>query len=148
MFKLWNWYYKRKKNDFEKLCDEIEACKKRKNCECNPIICARIFVKEYVRGDMTRLLRIKSEVNSNSYNEFITSMVSMTAAGATIIGVIVSLYTDAPVIFKLYVLLVLIMLVLMWGVGFKKFKNVGKWQNYVKTIIVELEEQMKTNTNH
>lgn len=148
MFKLWNWYYKRKKNDFEKLCDEIEECKKRKNCECNPIICARIFVKEYVREDMTRLLRIKSEANSNSYNEFITSMVSITAAVVAIIGVVASICTKAPVIFKLYVLLALIVFILMWVVGFEKFKNVGKWQSYVRTIIGELEEQMKTNTNH
>ena len=44
-----------RKNDFEKLCDEIENCNDM--CESNPIICARHYVNKYTLKDKDRLLK-------------------------------------------------------------------------------------------
>ena len=49
-----------RKNDFEKLCDEIENCNDM--CESNPIICARHYVNKYTLKDKDRLDVYKRQV--------------------------------------------------------------------------------------
>lgn len=51
-----------RKNDFEKLCDQLENCNEK--CESNPIICARHYVNRYAAGNKDQLLKLKAEASS------------------------------------------------------------------------------------
>jgi hypothetical protein len=146
MERLWSRYFNWKKNDFEKMCDKIEFCSKREKCKFNPIVCAESYLKEYVHGDIKRLLKIKAEANSLSYNEYMVTLITMTGAGATVLGVIVNMYATAFGL-KEYILFSLIFFMLMWQIGLRKLKNVRTWQKYVIVVIEELEMQMNVNTN-
>ena len=66
-----------RKNDFEKLCDQLENCNEK--CESNPIICARHYVSRYVAGNKDQLLKLKAEASSSEYISFVTLLFSMTS---------------------------------------------------------------------
>lgn len=147
MMRLWKWYFERKKNDFETMCDKIEENVEGKLSTYDPIIYTRYHVSNYVKEDINKLLKIKAEANSISYNEYIVSLLTITGTGATILGIIADI-NKSDFCLKGYILLSLIVFLFIWKIGSEKFKNVRKWQSYIIVTIEELEIGMKTNTNH
>ena len=91
MFRLWKWYFHWKKNDFEKMCDEIAKCRKRQKCKFNPVICARAYVKKYIDGNEARKLQLKAEATSIKYSDFRGNMVAITSCGTAMLAAIVSI---------------------------------------------------------
>ena len=105
-----------RKNDFEKLCDEIENCNDM--CESNPIICARHYVNKYTLKDKDRLLKLKAEARSItmyleiSKSEMVIAYVSIVTVGC-LFGA-------------------------LWGM--KQFGSVRKYQSY---LLVVIDEELK-----
>lgn len=135
------------KNDFEKLCDEIESCSERKKCEFNPIICAQSYVKEYIHGDRTRLLRIKAEAKSILFTSFFTNLFSIIGFAIASFSLVfnVSSKINSKEINGLGIAIEVIVLCLLVGILVIKFyyRNVSKWQQYVIAAIEELEHNEK-----
>lgn len=147
MFRLWKWYFHWKKNDFEKMCDEIAKCRKRQKCKFNPVICARAYVKKYIDGNEARKLQLKAEATSIKYSDFKGNMVAITSCGTAMLAAIVSIMSlvisamkdvkiDFTVFkscmflaeFSLVSLFVFLVFLLISAI---KFKNVSKWQKYI-----------------
>lgn len=64
-----------RKNDFEKLCDEIENCNEK--CESNPSICVKHYINKYTIKDKDRLLKLKVEARSIEYSSFMSLIISI-----------------------------------------------------------------------
>ena len=126
-----------RKNDFEKLCDQLENCNEK--CESNPIICARHYVSRYVAGNKDQLLKLKAEASSAEYISFVTLLFSMTSlliAACSMILDICKKYSDNSIcafrndrMFGFDV---------KWSL--KKWRSVRKYQNY---LLVVIDEELK-----
>ena len=148
MSRLWKWFFSRKKNDFEKMCDNLAEQVKGKLPDYDPIIYAEYFVKEYINQNKNGFVRIKAEANSIKHLEFLTSLVAIAGIGATILGVIVSVSDNYEGNIQLIVLAGLFIFVVGLLLGILKFKNVSVWQKYIIAVIEELEKERGINTNH
>lgn len=50
-------------NDITKLCDEMENCRKRSNCQFNEIVCVKKYLNEYIQDDYNNLLKLKTQAD-------------------------------------------------------------------------------------
>ena len=128
MFRLWKWYFHWKKNDFEKMCDEIAKCRKRQKCKFNPVICARAYVKKYIDGNEARKVVITS------------CGTAMLAAIVSIMSLVISAMKDVKIDFTVFKscmflaefsLVSLFVFLVFLLISAIKFKNVSKWQKYI-----------------
>ncbi|RHW02969.1 hypothetical protein DXA90_09345, partial [Clostridiaceae bacterium OF09-1] len=56
-------------NDITKLCDEMENCRKRSNCQFNEIVCVKKYLNEYIQDDYNNLLKLKTQADIYIENE-------------------------------------------------------------------------------
>nr|DAO44256.1 MAG TPA: hypothetical protein [Caudoviricetes sp.] len=148
MFWLWKWYFNWKKNDFEKMCDEIAECEKRQKCKFNPMICAQAYVKKYVGENETRELQLKAEANNIKHSDFMVNVVTITGVGVTIFSAIVSTIKDAKSDLAVFILVSIFILMINMLVSIIKFKNIGTWQKYILIAIEEIEKERQKNADH
>lgn len=125
-----------RKNDFEKLCDQLENCNEK--CESNPIICARHYVSRYVAGNKDQLLKLKAEASSAEYISFVTLLFSMTSLLIAACSMILDISKNIVII--AYVLFAMIGCSVLMLNGMKKWRSVRKYQNY---LLVVIDEELK-----
>lgn len=130
-----------KKNDFEKLCDQLEKCNKK--CTSNPIKCVKRYLRLYAKGDIDLLLKMKAEANGMRYKEFVLALVSMMALGVSTFSLLFNICTGNKTLFVIAICTVLIFLGGKLAEGIYKFSNVGKWQKYVLVGISEIEREYR-----
>lgn len=124
------------KNDFEKLCDELENCNKK--CENNPIICVRHYVNKYAVGNKDRLMRIKAEASSIQYTTFVSVLISFIGFLVAVFALFLTIFNNEVV--KIYVVFATIGCSLVMLRGMKQFRNVRKYQSY---ILIVVDEELK-----
>lgn len=83
---------KKDKDDIIKICDEIERCRKTRNCDSNGIICAKKYVQEYIGRDHNKLLKLKTEIlyhkdTENDHEVIFASLISTLALIIAIMSV-------------------------------------------------------------
>lgn len=125
-----------RKNDFEKLCDQLENCNKK--CESNPIICARHYVSRYVAGNKDQLLKLKAEASSVEYISFVTLLFSMTSLLIAACSMILDISKNVMIIS--YVIFSTIGCSFLMLSGMKKWRSVRKYQSY---LVVVIDEELK-----
>lgn len=109
-----------RKNDFEKLCDEIENCNEK--CESNPIICARYYVNKYTLKD--RLLKLKAEARSIEYLSFMSLLISIISFAVAIFTMYLEISKSEMVIVYVSIVTVGCLFGALWGM--KQFGSVRK----------------------
>ena len=133
------------KNEFDKLCDEIQACSKRKDCDFNPIVCAESFVKGYVKNDRYKLLRLKAEGSQVEYSSFVMGLFSMISFPVSVFSLILNIFKDVMgnncflEVLVMIILIVLVLLILLAVREMIHYRNSNKWQQYVMVAIEEVE---------
>ena len=125
-----------RKNDFEKLCDQLENCNEK--CESNTIICARHYVNKYTLKDKDRLLKLKAEARSAEYISFVTVLFSMTSLLVAACSMILDISKNVMII--AYVIFATVGCSLLMLNGMKKWKSVRKYQSYS---VVVIDEELK-----
>ena len=71
-------------NDITKLCDEMENCRKRSNCQFNEIVCVKKYLNEYIQDDYNNLLKLKTQADiyiENEKNELMEDVLLIEKAG-------------------------------------------------------------------
>ena len=125
-----------RKNDFEKLCDQLENCNEK--CESNPIICARHYVNGYVEGDKDQLLKLKAEASNVEYISFVTLLFSMTSLLIAACSMILDISKNIMII--AYVLFATIGCAFLMLKGMNQWGSVRKYQSY---LLIVIDEELK-----
>ena len=125
-----------RKNDFEKLCDEIENCNDM--CESNPIICARHYVNKYTLKDKDRLLKLKAEARSIEYLSFMSLLISIISFVVATFTMYLEISKSEMVIAYVSIVTVGCLFGALWGR--KQFGSVRKYQSY---LLVVIDEELK-----
>lgn len=148
MFRPWKWYFDWKKNDFEKMCDNIADRVKEKLPDYDPIVYAKYFVKDYISKNKNGLLKLKAEANNIKHSDFIVNVAAITGIGATILAAIVSALNDVKISLTISILIAIFILMINMLVSIVKFKNIGTWQKYILIVIEEIEKENQINADH
>ena len=134
----------------------IELCKKlskAKKCGCdlcvagNEYLCAYNAVKEYVRDDKNKLLKLKAECAKESFGEFLALIVAVLALYISGIQCLTSVFDFGNIMwFKIAAVVVLIIFVI-WAIGLmEQFKCVSKWRSYIGVAIEEVEKELNVKS--
>lgn len=140
-------------NDFEKMCKNLQYAKR---CGCsmcksdNEYVCAMSAVKNYVREDKKKLLKLKAEEEQGDYNSYISLMISMSSLFVCTINfvffIMVEVCREDDLFLTLYGFALLLFLMggcMAFLIFQKKYRAVGKWRGYIKVAIQELEPELE-----
>lgn len=147
-----------KKNDFEKICDNLEE----KNILGQNEI---TFVRKYfisdlkIHEDKDMLLKIKTEAEASDYNVFLTSTLNILMMFFAAFGVMINLLPQMPDmpeiqmtinLVKIVYLLLIIIFVIIPVEKMVKAKSdaTKKWRKYVLVVINELVENESEKMEH
>lgn len=130
-------------NDITKMCDEIEDCRKRRNCYSNGVICAKSIVYRYIDGDNNKLLKLKAEINlhkdtEKDYQHYFSILVSTIALLLAILSNLKSVYYAGYAVFSVAVIAGLIIIENYYS---KKTYMRKKLIRYMEVVIEELENK-------
>lgn len=130
------------KNDFELICEKMGKCSKM--CCGNPVICAKRFIRDYAHGDLNKLLKIKAEAAQMTYASFVLGLFSMTSLWVSSCSLVLTIVKNQTgllqCIQKIIAIMLAVCLVKLYS-AMKEFKNVRKYEDYIKIAIEEIEKE-------
>lgn len=131
---------KRKKNSFEKICDQLEE---NYILEENQITYTRKYLKSElnVGEDKDMILKIKAEAEDSDYYSFVTTIFSMLAVFFSAMSVIINLSENDTILKIIYLIAVIIVLILALRMFGGRYNAVNKWRKYVLVVVNQLIEQ-------
>ena len=108
----------------------------------NEYLCAYNVVKEYVRDDKNKLLKLKAECRKESFGEFLALIVAVLALYISGIQCLISVFDVGNIMWlKIAAVVVLMILAICTICLVEQFKCVSKWRSYVDVAIEEVEEE-------
>lgn len=138
------------KNDLIKMCDELNACKKRNICNSgNEILCAKRKIKKYVQNDFDNYLKLKALAQRQYLSDKVnTSEVSIVVSVTTIlVNICLKLYegiSKQKIIEILVVVLIVLAMYFFLDVILKyRYEYRKSWMNYLRVAIAEEEKRYR-----
>lgn len=133
-------------NDFKSICNTLNRCER--ECNCNPIVCARAFLRLYVKNDLDLLMKIKVEAEEyNNGNIFRNNQISMLtcfiAAGSLALNIEKELGNIANAIVEIQILFLILYILMV--LASEKLDKLQRWRKYILVAIDEIEKEIKEN---
>lgn len=130
-------------DDLIRLCDQLENCSKRSKCHSNEIVCAKKWVKNYIKEDENKLLKLKAEVKihediGNSTNIY-SMLISFCAFILTIMHNAYGEKSNYYIFFSFFALLLLMMLQFVELYYSKTTRARQKWIKCISVVLDEIE---------
>lgn len=131
------------KNDFKLICNSLNQYKR--ECNCNPIVCARIFLRSYVKNDLDLLIKIKVEAeeydNGNIFkNNQISILTWYIATSSLALNIEKEWGNIGMVIIEIQVFFLI--LVFLMILASEKLDKVQRWKKYILVAIDEVEKEI------
>ena len=135
------------KNDFKSICNTLNRCEK--ECNCNPIVCARAFLRLYVKNDLDLLMKIKVEAEEyDNGNIFRNNQISMLTCYIAVCSLALNIEKElgniANVIGEIQILFLILSILMI--LTSEKLDKVQRWRKYILVAIDEVEKEIKKNT--
>lgn len=129
-------------SDIVELCDKLENCRIRRNCDPNGIICARKLIQDYIGQDHNKLLQLKAEVMlyKDTENEHVTLFSTLISIMTFIFSILIVSNKNSALIFGFIAVITILIINGIEEVYTKRKNAHKKWIRYIEVIIADIKQ--------
>lgn len=132
----------RKKNEFEKCCDELEIG------QVNKVDYVRKYLWKKYNGDLDKLLMIKAEAQEDEVMQYLSNKISIIAmffSGISVFLMALSYFGMNKILMQIASLIfIILMIIVLIKIGLQNaYKSVIRWRKYILIVIDDLIEKNK-----